>query len=323
LQIQKIPGAAEIQTQVVALADAVRTGRPEAVELGERLYRELFGQLGQAEAAKPSWLLSLEGTLFEAPFAALVTERKGGKVIYLVSKHSVQTIPGALLLSKRPEAGTGSFLGVGDPIYNAADPRWEGQRQSGRTNGPGAQFGRLVGSAEELRASATNWGGQPVVLLEGAAARRDMFLAKVATGPAVVHLATHVISRGTQALIAFGLGPNGESEFLTTTDVASLRVAGAVVAMTGCDTGYGVALAGAGLQGLTRAWQMAGASVVIATSWPVRDSTGDIFASFYRHLREVPAAEALRLSQMEMLESGTWRATPSYWAPYQVAGGAR
>jgi CHAT domain-containing protein len=301
------------------------------VELGEKLYRELFGQLGQAAAAKPSWLLSLEGTLFEAPFAALVTERKGGKVIYLVSEHSVQTIPGALLLSKHPEAGTGSFLGVGDPIYNAADPRWKGSRQLDlvnrfrtllRADEPGAQFGRLVGSAGELKASTANWGGQ-AVLLEGAAARRDLFLARIAAGPAVIHLATHVISRGTQALIAFGLGTKGENEFLTTTDVASLRVSGAIVAMTGCDSGAGEALAGVGLQGLTRAWQMAGASVVIATSWPVRDSSGDIFASFYRHLREVPAAEALRLSQMEMIQSGTWRAMPSYWAPYQVAGGAR
>jgi CHAT domain-containing protein len=180
----------------------------------------------------------------------------------------------------------------------------------------------LVGSAGELKASTANWGGQ-AVLLEGAAARRDLFLARIAAGPAVIHLATHVISRGTQALIAFGLGTKGENEFLTTTDVASLRVSGAIVAMTGCDSGAGEALAGVGLQGLTRAWQMAGASVVIATSWPVRDSSGDIFASFYRHLREVPAAEALRLSQMEMIQSGTWRAMPSYWAPYQVAGGAR
>ena len=126
LQLQKIAARGEIATLVRSLAYAVRAGRPEAVELGEKLYDELFGQLEQEAAAKPSWLLSLEGTLFEAPFAALVTEQKGGKVSYLVSKHSVQTIPGALLLSKRPDAGTGWFLGVGDPIYNAADPRWHG-----------------------------------------------------------------------------------------------------------------------------------------------------------------------------------------------------
>ncbi len=332
LQLKKIAARREIQTQVLALEEAVRAGRPEAVELGERLYKELFGQLERRAAAKPSWLLSLDGTLFEAPFAALVTERKGGKVNYLVSKHAVQTIPGALLLSKRSEAGTGWFLGVGDPIYNAADPRRGEQKSTSLLNQfwtltagtaePPMQFGRLVGTAEELRAGAANWGGRSL-LLEGASARRDLFLARLAGGPSVVHLATHVISHGAQSLIAFGLGPNGESEFLTTTDVASLRVPGAMVAMSGCDTGRGEALAGAGLQGLTRAWQVAGASAVLATAWPVRDSTGNIFASFYRNLRQAPAAEALRLSQMEMLQSGTWRALPSYWAAYRLIGGAR
>jgi len=334
LHLQKIAAAGEIRTQVLALEDAVQAGRPEAVELGERLYRELFGQLGQNAMSKTSWLLSLEGTLFEAPFAALVTERKDGKVSYLVSEHSVQTIPGALLLSTRPDAGTGWFLGVGDPIYNAADLRWQGRKKAGgfltqlqtlTAAVPEVQFGRLVGSAQELNTSAANWSGSGTVLLEGAAARRDLFLSQLTRGPTLVHLATHVISSRTQPqpFIALGLGANGESELLTMTDVASLRVAGAVVVMSGCDSGSGEVRAGAGLLGLTRAWQMAGASAVLATSWPVRDSAGDIFASFYHYLRTVSPAQALRLSQMEMLHSGTWRANPAYWAPYQISGGAR
>jgi CHAT domain-containing protein len=185
------------------------------------------------------------------------------------------------------------------------------------------QFGRLLGSGEELKASSANWGSPSTVLLEGTSARRDLFLEELAAGPAVIHLATHFLNDGQQGLIAFGLGRGGRSEYLTTTDVASLRVPGAFVAMTGCRTGVGEAHPGAGLLGLTRAWQMAGASAVLATSWRVRDSNGEILASFYKHLRVVPAAQALRLSQIEMLQSGTWRAMPSYWAPYQITGGAR
>jgi len=335
LHLQKIAAEGEIRAQVVALEDAVQAGRPEAVELGERLYRELFSQLGQDAVRRPSWLLSLDGILFDVPFAALVTERKGGKVSYLVSEHSVQTIPGALLLSTHPEAGTGWFLGVGDPIYNAADPRWRGAKKPGPflmlfqalTAGTGsdAQFGRLVGSARELNRSVANWGGTGTLLLEGADARRDLFLDQLAHGPSAIHLATHVISSHTRAqpFIAFGLGPTGESEHLTMREVASLRVAGAMVVMSGCDSQSGEVRDGAGLLGLTRAWQMAGATAVLATYWPVRDSAGDIFARFYNHLRQVPAAQALRLSQMEMIHSGTWRATPSYWAPYQISGGGR
>ncbi len=336
LHLVKIGARNEISARVSALEMAVRAGRPEAVELGKQLYLELFGQLGRDEAEKPSWLLSLEGTLFQAPFAALVTERKDGKVSYLVSTHSVQTIPGALLLSKGPVVGTGWFLGVGDPIYNAADPRWRGQKKpagflnvfqnlTAAETDPDAQLGRLVGSSRELNASAASWGGSGTVLLEGTLARRDIFLDRLTHGPSVIHLATHVIASHTQAqpFIAFGLGPKGESELLTMTDIASLRVPGAIVAMTGCESGSGEVRKGVGLLGLTRAWQMAGASAVLATPWSVRDSTGDLFTSFYNHLRHVPAAEALRLSQMEMLNSGTWRAAPSYWAPYQITGGGR
>jgi CHAT domain-containing protein len=231
----------------------------------------------------------------------------------------------------------GKFLGVGDPIYNEADPRWAAQHgtpgfltlfrtiASVSADSP-KQFGRLVGSAEELKASASNWTGQAPILLEGAAAVKSGFfdqLNQLDHAPSVVHLATHVVSSGTQSSIALGLGPNAESEFLTTADVASLRVPGAIVTMSGCDTGGGEVRAGAGLLGLTRAWQMAGASAVVATSWPVLDSSGDIFSSFYKHLGSVPAAEALRLSQLDMLHSGTWRATPSYWAAYQITGGTR
>jgi hypothetical protein len=60
--MQKLPAEGEIRTQVLKSKDAVQAGRPEAVELGERLYQELFGQLRQA-AAKASWLLALEGPL--------------------------------------------------------------------------------------------------------------------------------------------------------------------------------------------------------------------------------------------------------------------
>jgi CHAT domain-containing protein len=335
LDLYKIAAQGEIRSQVEKFEDAVQAGRPEAVQLGERLYQELFGRLGQNAAEKSSWLLSLEGTLFQAPFAALVTEQKGGKVSYLVSKHSVQTIPGALLLSMRPDAGTGGFLGLADPIYNAADPRWGEQKKRSTFLNPfptltadpalPGEFSRLVASAEELKTSAANWGSQSTVLLEGTAARRDVFLGQLSDGPSVIHLATHVIypEGKQQGFIAFGLGPLGRSEFLTTTDVASLRVPGAFVAMTGCGTGIGDAHPGTGLLGLTRAWQMAGASAVLATSWRVGDSSGDLLASFYKHLRYVPAAEALRRSQLEMLHSGTWRAMPSYWAPYQITGGAR
>ena len=141
----------------------------------------------------------------------------------------------------------------------------------------------------------------------------------------MIHLATHVLTppaRRDQALIAFAISGAGDPEYLTTSDVAMLHVPGALVTMTGCESGTGEARAGAGLLGLTRAWQMAGAIGVVATAWPVRDSDGRIFSSFYRDLHSSSPAAALRRSQVEMIHSGTWRASPAYWASYQITGGA-
>jgi len=353
LRLHRLPRGPKLQTETREFRDAVQAGRPDGYTLARRLYTELFGDLGPDEIGTQEWLLSLDDGLFELPFAALVTELKRGQAAYLVERHSLQTVPGALLLTtgsspgfRKTESGAW-LLGVGDPIYNTADPRWKGQgwKEQGWT-GPKragrilelfaqggedqamAQFGRLVGSGAELDSTVRAWSaeGGTAVLLRGPDARRDEFVKLAAREPAVIHLATHVMMQPSQrgkAFIAFGLGPAGGAEFLTTTDVAMLHAPGSLVIMTGCATGTGEARAGAGLLGLTRAWLMAGASTIVATGWPEKDSTGEIFTNFYRHLRNAPAVEALRRSQVEMIRSGTWRAAPGYWASYQVTGGGR
>jgi CHAT domain-containing protein len=142
----------------------------------------------------------------------------------------------------------------------------------------------------------------------------------------VIHLATHVFTppgEAGRAFIAFALNPAAEPEFLTTTDIAMLHVPGAVVAMTGCQSAAGDPRPGVGLQGLTRAWSIAGARAVVATLWHVQDSGGRLFASFYQHLHDSTAAEALRLGQVAMIHSGTPLSAPSAWASYQVFQGGQ
>ncbi len=393
LSLHRLPAAAQIRDEVASFRGAIRNGaarreaRSEAPtgrtlvgraireeyqseHIGERLYAELFGALSRGEANKREWLLSLDDALFELPFAALLKERKDGKVTYLIEEHSVQVVPGAMFLARslarvpdsQPRAPSEWFLGLGDPIYNTADSRWTGAGRASMfrgwfayagtgVSGPsGGQLSRLVGSAAEVESSARNWtagsgtaalsawssawlsASPSASLLEGAGARRDNFLAMAAHRPAIIHLATHILSPvvtpdatpdgRSEGLIAFGLGSTGEVEALSPAEVALLDVPGAVVAMTGCASGAGDIRAGAGLLGLTRAWQMAGARAVISTAWPVEDNPGELFGAFYRHLRKLPAPEALRRSQIEMLRSGTWRSAPGYWASYQVTGGA-
>ncbi|MEQ1948641.1 MAG: CHAT domain-containing tetratricopeptide repeat protein [Bryobacteraceae bacterium] len=372
--------------------DVTAAGTRTVDEEGAALYRMLFGQLTAKERSKRRWLLSLDGELFELPFAALVVEDADGRkrlqaaeTVYLVDRHSLQIVPGASLLrtretvapagtaaggSGRLSGGKGWLLAVGDPIYNSADPRWVSStasrhgypRQTATDDGTSAvpgQFARLVGSAGEVRAVAHAWGGQSgtVTVLEGSQARRGAFCNLLNGRPSVIHLATHVAANPEgawenngaavgapgnafdvggdpatgqgreQSFIAFSLavseGRTPVAEVLSTTEIGGLRVPEALVVMTGCDSGVGEATAGAGLLGLSRAWLMAGARGVIATLWPVEDSRGEIFTRFYQQLPRTDAAEALRLSQVEMAHSGSWRARPSYWASYSLVGGER
>jgi len=335
LRLYRLAAEQDIAKAVQLFRDAFPAGGLEAARRGLELYRQLFGQLSPQETRKPAWLLSLDGALFDIPFAALVTEQRGGNTEYLVERHSLQTVPGALLLSASADPENqnglqggrkqhGEFLGVGDPIYNQADPRWHGlvsQRQAA------GQLQRLVGSGDEIESSAAIWSdsGGTSLLLEGTEARRDRFLRGLAARPAVIHLATHVLfptANRERALIAFGMGASpAEPEFLTTSEVARLRAPGALVVMTGCASNAGEVRAGAGLLGLTRAWLLAGASTVISTAWPVEDNSGGMFARFYFHLQNHSAAEALRLSQREVAHSRTGRDAPASWASYQVTGG--
>ena len=331
LRLYRLAAEQDIAKAVQLFREAFPAGGLEAARRGLDLYRQLFGQLSPLETRKPAWLLSLDGALFDIPFAALVTERRGGNTEYLVERHSLQTVPGALLLSASADPENqnghqrrGEFLGVGDPIYNQADPRWHGGASKRPAEG---QLQRLVGSGDEIESSAAMWseGGGTALLLEGREARRDGFLRGLAAHPSVIHLATHVLfptANREQALIAFGMGTSpAEPEFLTTSEVARLRAPGALVVMTGCAANAGEARDGAGLLGLTRAWLLAGASAVISTAWPVEDNSGAMFARFYFHLQNHSAAEALRLSQREVAHSRTGRDAPATWASYQVTGG--
>jgi CHAT domain-containing protein len=301
----------------------------------------LFGQLGE-ERRKAAWLLSLEDALFELPFAALVPgpEHIAGsnETMYLIESHSLQIVPGAFLLRERTaaRAARGRRVAVGDPLYNTADPRWPGGTASrkgifdlwtGSTSAnTSTQLNRLVGSAGEAEAVSRAWRPAPTNVLEGKEASRDRLLAALSPAPDGVHLATHVLAdplSGRKSFIALGLGPDRQPELLSQSDIGVLQVPNTLVVMTGCSTASGNILAGAGLQGLTEAWAVAGARGVVATQWPARDLSGDFLPGFYTELASSSTAEALRKTQVEMIHSGTAYAASSTWASYQLFGGTR
>ncbi len=335
-----LPGREKLGNDVRALREAVTDVSSVAADRGEALYSELFGGVESPEGAM--WYVSLDDELFELPVGALVCGRKRGKPVYLAERRTIEAVPGAWAIggaSGEPEGG--GFVGVGDGVYNTADPRYrEAAKKTGKWTGAlrvaansqvaGVQLPRLVASRHEVERAGEMFGGK-VMILTGVQADREHVIAALASKPRIIHIASHFLSeRSGNAAIILGIrpGPGNQPqlELLTAADVADLRIPGAIVVMSGCSSAAGQILPAAGLLGLARSWLAAGARAVIATQWATPDDTGNLFACFYSHLREMDQgdrlapAEALRRAQVEMLESGGWRSEPKYWAAYQIIG---
>ena len=137
--------------------------------------------------------------------------------------------------------------------------------------------------------------------------------------------------RASDALVRSGLALAGANDartqsaddgLLTAVEAASLDLAGTeLVVLSACDTGMGEVRTGEGVQGLRRAFAMAGASSQVMSLWQVSDdATRELMVGFYRGLIAGKGrSAALRDVQLAMRRR-TDRAHPFYWAAFVFAG---
>jgi CHAT domain-containing protein len=335
VELYPLAGRARLIALAQRFRQAVTAASSESGPAGEALYEALFGARRWA-AAKSRWLIAAVPELTGVPLAALAGHGQG----YLIERHTVALVALAPLSSvediARPQPGA-RFVGVGDAIYNAADPRFQGEAQSGAGALP-----RLAGSGGEVRACAGAWRG-PALVLQGRSASAERVKEAVEGGAAVVHFATHVVRAPEppeRAALALSLAARGGPELLDAEQIGSWRVAGpTVVTLSGCASGtperrprsYALSLAPGAVEddgrrqaALAGAWLAAGAGAVAVSLWPTPDDTGELFVTYYRGLAAgQDAAAALGAAQREALRAGGWRSSPAYWAAYYVVGGGR
>jgi CHAT domain-containing protein len=127
-----------------------------------------------------------------------------------------------------------------------------------------------------------------------------------------------------QAALALSL-KEGIPELLTPEAIATYHVPGSLIVLSGCSSGQGKKLPGAGLMGLSRAWLLAGASAVIVSAWPTPDDSGRFFSAFYSHFQKSQsgtlanrAAVSLQQAQLDMQRSSGYSGSPSLWAAYSI-----
>jgi tetratricopeptide (TPR) repeat protein len=340
-EMVSLPSEDRLAQDVGSFVAALRNRVEDAPVLGRQLFRELFGRVNPEILRTSTWTVAADGPLFEAPFSALVEEdaSRSGRPQYLIERHSLRMTTGVPALARRaPRSAQEKFVGVGDPIYNRADPRLPGEARKSeasifnpftqRTVAAAMELPRLPGSAREVEACAAVWRvhGLPAALLEGVSATKQAIAESLRAQPAVLHVAAHMLfprDDESGGMLALSLQSGSRVDLLSDIETAGLPAKVGLVVLNGCSSGRGRVLPGAGLMGMTRAWLAAGARSVIATRWPAPDrDAGTIFPSLYglylrrRASDSVSFGALLRDAQLTELHAGGARADPARWASY-------
>jgi tetratricopeptide (TPR) repeat protein len=281
----------------------VASGGVEPVAVGEQLGAALLDPIARALPPAVTRLeISPDGDLFRVPFEAL--RLAGGH--YAVERFAISIVPSATvaqaLASLPPAPNATRLVAVGDPVFRSA-------------------LVRLPQSAEEARHVAT-YGRSSIVLTRGAATKAGLRAADLPS-VGVLHFATHaLIDDEGQSRTALALTPtNRDGGSLTTSEIASLHLNGALVVLSACESLGGQILGGEGLRGLSEPFLEAGARAVVVTHWAIGDRGVLPFVDrFYATMASgASVGNALRQSKLAAIRA-RWRFAD--WAAFTVIGDA-
>ncbi|MBZ5604438.1 MAG: CHAT domain-containing protein [Acidobacteriia bacterium] len=355
--------AARIEKNIAALrgqieAQAESPGRAEKLseskyrETGTILRREIWDPIEPSLAGARRVFLAPDNALNLVDFAAL-PDRAGG---YLVERAPLlHYVSAERDLISRPQKDTGrGLLALGAPAFDRtpheAAPAGEVFR-GGRSTCAGFRsmhFDPLPATFREVKEIGAVWGktgSGGVIERTGERANGNGFK-QDAPGRRVVHVAAHgfflsgacpsssVEAMGENPLLLSGLALAGanrrdqaEDGILTAEEIASLDLHSVEWAvLSACETGVGKMLAGEGVFGLRRAFQVAGTHTVITSLWPVSDdATEQWMSALYRKrlVNRLNTPESVRAASLETLgrrrEKGL-STHPFYWAGFIAVG---
>jgi CHAT domain-containing protein len=235
------------------------------------------------------------GPLQRLSFAAL----KDARGRYLLEDYALAYTPSGALLNitagaTAPPAASRGYLFVADPQL---PPPEAGEKR----------LTALPGARTEVRAIAKLMPpGQATTLLVGPAADKDSVVQALG-GSAVVHFATHGITRDDEPLdsyLALGrrAGDGSGNGRLTAKELYTARLDADLVVLASCQSGGGKP-SGDGLSALPRAFFYAGARSVVASVWDVPDEAASRFMPLFygSWLGGKGKVDALRAAQLKLL----------------------
>jgi tetratricopeptide (TPR) repeat protein len=308
-----------MRADIARLLAIVQAGNADSAIAARLGHATLGAVVRRLPAGITNLILLPEDALHRVPFAALIVGHK--RVAERFAVHVAPSAAVALSLwGKRPPPGQARMLAFGDAHFPIND-----ERDPPATRAFFAEFASnggltaLAASAMEAREAARRWPHSQALLGSNAS---EANLKRIPLEQyRLMHFATHaqVDERAPgRSAIALAAG-GGEDGFVTSADLAGLRLNADLVMLSGCSTALGVLVDGEGILGLTGPLLQAGAHSVVATLWPVNDrASAEFVTRFYGFLASgSTATEALRLAQLDAIR----REQPTRdWAAFVLTG---
>jgi CHAT domain-containing protein len=288
-----------------------------------RLYNDLLRDaLAELPPGVNRLLLVPDGPLHRLPFDSL---RDGPGRPPVAVRYETSILPSATvwLRWKRtvPAACPSPLLALADPEVAVAAADLPAAERGAGMFAAETRFGRLPYARREAARLRRLLGGESRV---GSAATEASLREADLSRYAIVHFAAHAVlddEHPERSAVLLAAGAQPEDGLLQVREIVELPLQGQVVVLSACRGATGPIVGGDGPAGLANAFFQAGARVVVAGLWSLRDDEAAVLAeSFARGLASGSSVgAALAKARRSLLASG---APAAAWASLVVLGDA-
>lgn len=342
--------AFDIDQTITEAIHSIREAQEGPEIILKQLYKLLWAPLEKSLRGIDKVIISPDGMLNLAPFAALIDKSGAPLVERFIITHVTS---GREIMTPAENTPPGN-----DILVLAADADFDYREviqlrpDLTRTKGGTFWFKPLPGTlqeAAEIQPLIPGDPGQIKILLKDKATKNAILNVE---NPRILHLATHGFSlpnpvdrflpaatglpRGLHSLTQMGLALAGanqadieagnDSGLLTIIEIAGMELQGThLVVLSSCNPGIGEFMSGEGIFAFRRAFVLAGAKNLVMNLWPVNEKYTLLhMKEFYKNLADMSPAEALRQTQLQIIEDlkkDESYAGPLPWAPFIIRGG--
>ena len=258
------------------------------------------------------------------PFNALLKEEGG---VYFGDKHTLQFFPSLLCLGVMSQAPP-TTIHVSDDTSNdvliVGDPSTPAFKFEGEDWTPGP----LPHAKKEAQWVGHYMRSPPLL---GSEPTKEIVISRLKEAK-LIHLATHgsatygfVLLAGhcynTQSTLRSHRYIEDEKKLLLcATEIESLRLQSCLVILSSCDSGRGK-FKGDEIQGMARAFLLAGAAAVMTSLWKVPDQSASYFMQyFYRYLLDGHTSSVSLQKSIQSIRSIHQFSQVIHWGGYQLTG---